>query len=380
MEGASFTRSDAPVVYSVMSSILAVILLVSLSSPSIYAQRPMFALGAGYGGAFGINESVEHPVGEHLRFTLLYLNGLSPTLSLELGGGHTSLSSGALETVSRYATSIVPLDIRLRYSLLKKREWSPFLFGGLGIALFEVTEAPQNKDPSADTAGGNLFVTGGFGLFHQFEANWAFDLTVGASTTFEDDLNPAHDKQYDGWWYGLIGIHYLFNNAGADTDNDGLSDADEQVKYKTDIRNPDSDGDGLSDGEEILDFNTDPLNRDTDFDEATDGQEARVIKTNPNNRDTDGDTLTDGAEFNTHKTNPLNRDTDGDGLTDNDEINKYHTKPYAIDTDGDSLNDGSEINRFHLDPLSRDTDKGGVNDGAEISRGTNPLDPADDKK
>src|SRR5687768_1754888 len=84
----------------------------------VVAQRPSFAIGAGYGGAFGINESVEHPIGANLRLSLLYLRGLAPALSLELGGGFTTLSSGEAETSSRYETSLIPLDIRLRYSPL----------------------------------------------------------------------------------------------------------------------------------------------------------------------------------------------------------------------------------------------------------------------
>lgn len=339
-----------------MKIVCGLVLLSSLLTSEVFAQRSSFAVGLGYGGAFGINESTEHPIGQHLRLSLLYLKGLSPTLSLELGGGHTRLSSGDAELFSSYETNMIPLDIRLRYSPMKKQQWSPFLFGGLGITLFEVTRVPANRDPGADTSGGNLFVTGGVGLFHKFAPNWAFDLTLGASTTFEDDLNPAHDGRSDGWWHGLIGVYYLLNN-GNDADDDGLSDLDEVTKYKTDPHNADSEGDGLSDGEEILEYHTDPLSRDTDVDGAPDALEVNTLKTNPTNTDTDGDGLSDGQEFSTHHTNPLSRDSDGDGLTDSDEINKFRTNP-----------------------LSVDSDNGSVPDGLEIGRGTNPLNPADDIK
>jgi hypothetical protein len=355
-----------------------IVLFVLICVSRVNAQRPSFAIGGAYGGAFGINESIEHPIGSNFRFSLLYLRGLSPTLSLELGGGHAKLSSGEAETFSRYETSIIPLDIRLRYSPLKKTQWSPYLFGGLGIVLFEVTTVPGNKHPQADTAGGNLFATGGVGLFHAFATNWAIDISLGASSTFEDDLNPAHDDQSDGWWFGFIGVHYLFNTAPQDSDDDGLSDADETQKYKTDIHNVDSDADGLTDGAEILEHHTDPLNRDTDSDGLTDGQEIQV-KANPLKIDTDGDTISDGEEFNKYTSSPVKKDTDADGLSDFDEITKYHTKPSVGDTDGDSLSDGSEILTHGTNPLSRDTDKGSVPDGVEIGRRSNPSDPADDK-
>ena len=86
-------------------------------------------------------------------------------------------------------------------------------------------------------------------------------------------------------------------SAQPDTDGDGLADADERNKYRTDPVNPDTDGDGLRDGDEVRKYYTDP-----------------------NNADTDGDGLADGAEVLKHKTNPLNPDTDGDGVKDGAEI------------------------------------------------------------
>ncbi|MDD4310526.1 MAG: OmpA family protein, partial [Candidatus Cloacimonetes bacterium] len=117
-----------------------------------------------------------------------------------------------------------------------------------------------------------------------------------------------------------------------DSDNDGLSDADEIDKYKTDPQNPDTDGDGLKDGAEVTKHKTDPLNPDTD-----------------------GDGLKDGAEVTIHDTDPLNPDTDGDGLKD-----------------------GAEVLTHKTNPLVKDTDKGTVDDGKEVAAGTNPLDPSDD--
>ncbi|MFQ6033713.1 MAG: hypothetical protein ACE5KR_02500 [Candidatus Bipolaricaulia bacterium] len=60
--------------------------------------------------------------------------------------------------------------------------------------------------------------------------------------------------------------------AGGDSDDDGLTDAQEAV-LGTDPGNPDSDGDGLSDGEEYFAYLTDPLNPDTDGDGLKDGED-----------------------------------------------------------------------------------------------------------
>jgi len=70
--------------------------------------------------------------------------------------------------------------------------------------------------------------------------------------------------------------------AAPDADNDGLSDADEDV-YGTDPNNPDSDGDGLSDGEEVA-RGSDPLDPDSDGDGILDGDEV-ALGTDPNTPD-----------------------------------------------------------------------------------------------
>lgn len=70
-------------------------------------------------------------------------------------------------------------------------------------------------------------------------------------------------------------------------------------------------------------------------------------------------------------------DTDKDGLTDVLE-GEYKTDPTNPDTDNDGLTDGAEVNTHKTDPTKDDTDAGGVNDGVEVTRGTDPLNAADD--
>lgn len=59
-----------------------------------------------------------------------------------------------------------------------------------------------------------------------------------------------------------------------DTDQDGLSDADEQT-HGTNINLIDTDGDGLSDWEEVTVFGTKPLDPDSDADTYPDGSEVQ---------------------------------------------------------------------------------------------------------
>lgn len=62
--------------------------------------------------------------------------------------------------------------------------------------------------------------------------------------------------------------------APLDSDNDGLSDVEEQA-YRTNPRKADSDNDGLKDGEEVKTYLTDPRKADTDGDRMKDGEEVR---------------------------------------------------------------------------------------------------------
>ena len=114
---------------------------------------------------------------------------------------------------------------------------------------------------------------------------------------------------------------------------------------------------------------------DTDGDGLTDAQEAE-LGTDPANPDSDADGLLDGTEANEIGTNPLNGDTDGDGVVDIDEGNVYGTDPFLFDTDGDGLSDGSEVGTNFTDPTLIDTDGDGIDDGTEVNAGTDPTDPA----
>ena len=105
----------------------------------------------------------------------------------------------------------------------------------------------------------------------------------------------------------------------------------------------DTDGDGLSDAEEVLTHHTDPFVADMDNDGLLDAAEF-VAGTNPCNPDTDGDGIPDGWEV-SKGINPLandaSADPDMDGLPN---IREYanDTNPHSADTDGDGLADDIE--------------------------------------
>ncbi len=127
-----------------------------------------------------------------------------------------------------------------------------------------------------------------------------------------------------------------------DTDGDGVEDYLEEM-FGTDVTKEDTDGDGLTDYEELYLLETDPVLADTDEDGISDADE-----------DADEDSLSNIEELRLG-TEPSKADTDGDGITDGDEVNKYNTNPINSDTDGDGLSDNEELT-LGLDPTKEKTD------------------------
>ncbi|MFH0880436.1 MAG: hypothetical protein V2A34_12040 [Lentisphaerota bacterium] len=104
-------------------------------------------------------------------------------------------------------------------------------------------------------------------------------------------------------------------DAGADTDNDGLT-TDEEYFYETDPLSWDTDGDGMGDGYE-LEHGLNPQS------------------TGDRDLDADGDGLSNKQEHDLN-TDPDNTDSDGDGMTDDWEAEK------GLDPLTDGRNDGAE--------------------------------------
>ncbi|MFO0780356.1 MAG: hypothetical protein U0519_00460 [Candidatus Gracilibacteria bacterium] len=197
------------------------------------------------------------------------------------------------------------------------------------------------------------------------------NLTRGEFIAMADRVLTAYDCSLidddgDGmpsFWETKNGLNpHDPRDANQDPDGDGLTNL-EEYKHGTDPHNPDTDKGGVRDGDEVkkatnpLDPSDDPIDKDGDG--LPDKDELKVYHTDPNDPDTDKGGVKDGDEILINNTDPLDpsddKDTDGDGLSDYDEKNIYGTDPFNPDTDG-----------------------GGINDGTEVSRGTDPLNPADD--
>ena len=181
------------------------------------------------------------------------------------------------------------------------------------------------------------------------------------------DLSDSLDSDEDGLSDYQEQVIYKTHFNNRDTDKDGLTDGDEIIIHNTNPLFYDSDGDGLNDGDEIVKYKTNPLAPDSDFDALSDFDEIFIYTTKVLIKDTDNDGLLDGIEILSQKTNPKEMDTDLDGLKDGEEIYVYNTNPLIADSDKDGLDDGLEINQHKTDPTDSDSDNDMLTDGDEIS-------------
>ena len=179
------------------------------------------------------------------------------------------------------------------------------------------------------------------------------------------DSNAPLDKDLDGI------IDALDTVDDSDTDNDGLTDAQEK-KLGSDPTKVDSDGDGINDYQEIgnnletpLDSDEDGILNLLDSDDDNDTLATKLeikIGTNPLSSDTDNDGISDAKELGNSFKEPL-QDTDADGKID----------PVDTDDDNDSLLTADEL-RLGTNPLKADSDNDGINDAKEIGDLAKPVD------
>ena len=114
---------------------------------------------------------------------------------------------------------------------------------------------------------------------------------------------------------------------GLDTDEDGLSDREEETLYGTDINNVDTDGDGMSDYWEVQN-GLDPK----------DGGDADPLEQDPGEADVEDSVVENETNAFPDPNQGPNGDPDNDGLTNQQEY-ELNTDPQRYDTDNDGLND-----------------------------------------
>lgn len=137
-------------------------------------------------------------------------------------------------------------------------------------------------------------------------------------------------------------------DGGPDTDGDGLSDNEEQRGWVVFVR--------LTNGQVVSrDVTSDPTRADSDNDGLSDADE-KAIGIDPRSKDTDGDLVQDAPEWNDWYSDPTDQDSDQDGLSDSLDL-YFKTSPILADTDGDQISDADEIATSNRNPRISDLPK-----------------------
>ncbi|MEI6089674.1 MAG: OmpA family protein [bacterium] len=278
-----------------INKLLLLIAFLVFASNSLFAYDKEITLGIGGGLNRPINEAfdAERSNGPAFGIFGLYTNGIGYGLTPEVNVSYFIEQSKILGYHTEYKTNTLTADLRLRYYPLNKKQFAPYLFGGIGMINWTVINMPgQTAIPSAMSMDNPPKETGtsgyfplGIGLTHFFTSSIGVDLNLGLNLTLTDNLNPVHDGINDGHWLGKISVLIRLLEIKSDLDGDGLID-EEEARLGTDPLNPDTDGDGLLDGEEVYTYKTDPKDKDTDDGGINDGAEV-LHGTNPLDPDDD---------------------------------------------------------------------------------------------
>lgn len=318
---------------------LCLIILSIISVTNLYSQEKGIALGVGAGLTYGINEArtEDRTFGPEFNFLALWRNGLGNGLTpefsfayfnngtkdnvIEKSIGYIGPISGNINGFSKYATTYINFDLRLRFYPFNTDYLGLYAYAGVGGLSYNVDEVPFNNYKENWQSGltGNYEFNGftvnipiGVGLTHYFTKNFGLDFSYSYNTSLTDDLNPVHDDILDGNHIVRLSVLYNIVAFAKDTDGDGLSD-EEEAKIGTDPNNPDTDGDGLLDGKEVNKYKTNPKDPDTDGGGIKDGVE---VKYGADPLDADDDILSikpgeklilRGIEFETGKATITNK-------------------------------------------------------------------------
>jgi len=366
-------------------ALVALLLLLVGASASAQNIDGKWSLGFHGGANFYLSDLNKRVLGPGGDMSISY--GLTRVFSLVLVGGYEVLKAkqDPVDATTPYdylRVEAIPVSLVGKFNLTPGSSFAPYVYIGGGAMLY------RRRDGAGQVVGDkdnniSLHVPVGIGAEVFASKNFSLNLDLGYRLLDEwtdSKKGTQSSNMMDSYVTAKAGFNFYFGRSRSDDDDRDRLTNGEEMDLGTDLNNPDTDGDQLTDGAEVKKYKTDPKRPDTDGDALQDGDELGTFRTDPLVPDSDKDKLNDGEEVKRTKTDPLKPDSDLDGLTDGDEVLVYNTDPLNKDSDYDGLSDGDEVTKFKTDPTKPDTDGGTVNDGVEVERGTNPLDPKDDKR
>lgn len=216
-----------------------------------------------------------------------------------------------IETPVTIGNNSVKLKGLVNYSINKTNSYTVTFVsnGGSNVEAQEVIKGGYVVPPIPPIKEGSIF--GGWYTSPELTERFNFneftvskDLTLWAKWL---DNTDEQDTDSDGL-FDVIEYKFGTDVEKSDTDGDGLSDYFEMLVSFTDPLNDDTDKNGTKDGDEDFDqdtlsnlnefkYETNPYIADSDEDGLTDAEEINTYKTNPKEKDTDSDKVSDGKEI-----------------------------------------------------------------------------------
>lgn len=252
------------------------------------------------GGLFASTEAVDQP-GFAIRTFLR--RPLAPKWQGELALGYGRMRG------ENYATDLSLIDAKALFTPATYEDWNPYLYGGLGLLRYNISDLPATRTVDAKGLGTGLTVPLGIGGEVPLNDGLSLDFAVGYTYTFRDDLDGLIlEKGNDVFWNVTVGLIWRARPSHSTRPAAQPIPPSSLPQPATEDR----DGDGLTDREETRTYFTNPLMTDSDGDGLSDFDEVKIHGTNPNRTDSDGDGNPDGAAVipNTHP--PNSDDTSGD--------------------------------------------------------------------
>lgn len=318
------------------------------------------------GGTNYVGDLVEPDYGyfpeTKLSYGLFLRRHLSPNLAIranliggEFTGDDDNFSSRANRGFS-FETTMTELSVLGEFDILGKRRVtedglrqiiSPYVFVGGGLVFTEprttfnrslpALENEIQADINADAPTTNLILPIGAGLKFDLSEKVTLGLELGYRLTNTDFLdgvsNSGNMDDNDGYWNGGLTLSFRFG--GKDTDDDGLTDDQDECPEIAGLISlngcPDTDGDGIADRTDGCPLEAGPLRTQG----CPDGDEDGVKDVNDKCPDEAGVVALAGCP-----------DADGDEIPDSEDlcpkeagIAKFKGCP---DTDGDGIPDSRD--------------------------------------
>lgn len=155
----------------------------------------------------------------------LFRTKIATDLQTEIGFG-TGKYTGLDDTHAEYSTNIFPVDIRLLYSPIYFKSWFPYVYVGGGALHYNVHKGPSptlvspNSVEEADWTG---IIPFGLGAEFSCCGTTSFEVTVGATYTFTDNLNYyAKDDAKDMYYSVSVGLLFPRGHAAPEKEATGL--------------------------------------------------------------------------------------------------------------------------------------------------------------